>query len=115
METRGENLLGLRVREQVTGELLDGELVEGHVRVERIDHPVAPRPIAASRVGLKAISIAVARAVEPPHRHAFAEVRRGEQLVDQFIEACLDLIHGRWQSGQVERKSAPQGVIRSQR
>src|SRR5204862_6163339 len=33
-----------RVRQQVAGDLFDRELIERHVAMERVDHPVAPSP-----------------------------------------------------------------------
>ena len=43
VEASRHKLLGGRVGKQVAGELLDGELVEGLVAVERVDHIVAVR------------------------------------------------------------------------
>ena len=44
VEAGGNQLLAGRVRQQVAGQLLDRETVEGHVAVERVDDPVAPMP-----------------------------------------------------------------------
>ena len=44
VETRRDLLVERRVRQQVARDLLDRELIERHVAVERVDHPVAPRP-----------------------------------------------------------------------
>ena len=44
VESGGDDLIGGGVGKEVPGELLDGELIERHVGVERIDHPIAPRP-----------------------------------------------------------------------
>ena len=74
-------LLARRPRQQVARDLLDGELIKRHVRVQRIDHPVAPRPDAALAVLFVAVRVCVTREVEPPARPALAVLRRGEQLV----------------------------------
>gem|GEM_PF-7030080 len=47
MEGGGEGLRGFGIRKQVSGKLLDDELIELHVQVERIDHPISPRPASA--------------------------------------------------------------------
>ena len=54
--------------QQVAGELLDGELVERHVAVEGVDHPVAPAPHDALAVALVAVGVGVAGRVEPARR-----------------------------------------------
>ena len=51
--------------QQVAGDLLDGELVERHVAVEGVDHPVAPAPHRALAVALVAVGVGVAGGVEP--------------------------------------------------
>ena len=37
----GDTLFRIGVRLQVTGELIDGELIEGHIAIECVDHPIA--------------------------------------------------------------------------
>ena len=64
-EARGHPLLQGRVREEVAGQLLDGELVEGHVGVEGADDPVAVRPDVPVVVEVNAVGVRVARDVEP--------------------------------------------------
>ena len=58
----------------MTGKLLDGELVEGHVRVERVDDPVAPGPDVAQVIALEAVGVGVAGEIKPGARPADAEV-----------------------------------------
>jgi len=110
VETGGEDLLGGGIGQEITGELLEGELVEGHVRVEGVDDPIAPWPVATSGVPLEAVGIAVAGAIEPPHGHAFAEVRRGQQGVDHLVEAYSQLFGRGRQSGEVKGQPAPDRV-----
>ena len=64
------------VGQQVAGELLDRELVERHVAVEGVDHPVAPPPHVALAVGLVAVGVGIAGRVEPAGRHPLAVARR---------------------------------------
>ena len=44
VEGRGHPLGLGGVRQQIAGELFDGELVVGQIPVQGLDHPVAPRP-----------------------------------------------------------------------
>ena len=73
MEARGDLLVEGGIRQQVARELLDGEPVEGHVRIERTHHPVAPRPQLAVAVHLVAVRVRVARRIQPGHRHVLPE------------------------------------------
>ena len=82
IEARRHLLIARRVRQQVAGELLDRELIERQVAVERVDDPVAPRPHAAVAVDVVAVRVGVAGGVEPRHRHALAVARRLQQRVD---------------------------------
>ena len=71
------------VGEDVAGELLDGELVEGFVGVERIDDPVAVGPDRTRAVLLEAVGVRIARGVEPPASPLLAVVRRGQQTIHE--------------------------------
>ena len=75
VETRGDELVLRRVREQVACELLNGELVERQVAVERAHDPVAVRPHGTLVVQVHAMRVAVARGVEPMPAHVLAVVR----------------------------------------
>ena len=105
------------IGQQVAGELLDGELVEGHVAIEGVDHPVAPAPHVTLAVGLVAVGVGVAGGVEPADGHAFAVAGRGEQAVDDFLvgvgrgvgEEGVDLGGGGRQTGEIERDAADEG------
>ena len=74
LEAGRELLLGGRIREEVAGELFEGELVVRSVTVEGFDDPVTPRPVVASRIRLEAVGVRIAGGVEPPHGHALAVV-----------------------------------------
>ena len=75
MEAGGDPLVLGGVGEHVAGDLLDGELVEGHVAVERVDDPVAVFPDFAAIVLFVAVGIGVARQIQPRAGPALAEVR----------------------------------------
>ena len=53
------------VGQHVPGQLLDGELVVGHIVIESPDHPVAVGPDVAGTIFLVAIAVGVAGEVEP--------------------------------------------------
>ena len=75
METGVREEVGRRILEQVGGELQSGELVEGHVFVQRLDHPVAGR------------LLAVVLRIRQPVDQAFMSA--GEGVVEEFL--CLFL------------------------
>ena len=72
-----------RIRQLITRQLFNRELVVRHVRVDRVHHPVSPRPHRALGIALKAIRVRVPRHIEPVPRPAFAIARRGQQPVDE--------------------------------
>ena len=75
----GGNALGLRgVGQQVAGDLLDGELIKRQVGIERVDHPIAPRPDGTRAILLVAVGVRVAREVQPRLRPALAIMRTGQ-------------------------------------
>ena len=107
---RGDDRRRGRVVEFVAGELMGQELVIRHVRVERVDHPVAVAPRGGFlAVALVAVRLRVAHEIEPVPSPAFAVVGRCQQAVDQAFPGVgplvplegLDLLERRRQSGQV--------------
>ena len=70
-------------RQQVTGDLVDRELIKRHVCVKGIHHPVAIRPEVAEIVPLVPVGVGVAGEIEPhpcpPHAKLFAR----EEPVDE--------------------------------
>ena len=91
VKSGGENLIVGRFGQEVAGELRGDELVEGKVVVERFDDPIAPRPHLALAIHLEAVAVGVARDVQPVHGHAFAEVRRGEEAVNEVADCRLPI------------------------
>ena len=60
METASNLLLNRGVRNEIASKLCDGELVERHVRIESMDHPLTPKPHVAKRIIVIAAGIAIA-------------------------------------------------------
>ena len=73
------NLVLRRMRQQVAGDLLDDELVVGHVFVERVDDPVAIHPHEPRLVFFETVRIGIAGRIEPDSAPAFAIMGRCEQ------------------------------------
>ena len=82
----GGNLLVERgVGQEIPRQLVDRELVIGHVPVVGVDHPIAPAPHVAQAVDVVAVSVGVTRQIEPLHGHALAVVGRIQKLVDALL------------------------------
>ena len=104
--------------EQVAGDLLEDEPVVGHVAVQGPDQPVAIAEPVGVKPGLERVGLvlAVACHVEPVAPPPFAVVRRGQQPVDErcecvraiVLDESLDLLRGRRQPDQVEKRAADQ-------
>ena len=86
--TRGHLLFHRRLRHQITRQLVDRELVERHVPVIRLNHPVAPLPHAPLRVDVIPVRIRIPRRIHPVMRHVFAIRRRFQEPVHQSL-VCL--------------------------
>ena len=71
----GNPLVKRCVWQQVTGKLLDRELIERHVLVKRFEHPVPPPPHISRPVRLIAIRVCVPGCVEPANRHPLGVAR----------------------------------------
>ncbi len=82
MKAGGDELIDGWIRQHVTGDLLDHELVERHIAVQSVDHPVAVLPHLAWCVDGITVGIGIARHIEPVTAPSLAVVRRSEQPVD---------------------------------
>ncbi len=85
MKTSGDPLRARGVGQHVAGELFDGELIKWQVAVNRLDHPITPRPDGARAILFIAVGIRVAREVQPRHRPALAEMRASQQTIDESL------------------------------
>ena len=63
MKTSGDSLRARGVGQHVAGELFDGELIKWKVAVNRLDHPITPRPDGARAILFITVGIRVAREV----------------------------------------------------
>ena len=89
VEAGRDFLIERRAREHVSRDLLDRELIERLVGVQRIDDPVAIRPDRPRAIFLVAVRVRIAREVEPLARPAFAVARRGEEAIDPLCHDCV--------------------------
>ena len=112
----GDALRVRRAGQQVAGQLLGGEAVEGQVGVPGSDHPVAVAPHRARVVAVVPDAVGVAHEVEPEERHPLAEVRGGEQAVDLALVGVgagvllegARLLRGGRQADEIEAQPAQQ-------
>ena len=117
VEAGGDALVQGRLGQQVAGQLLDREAVEGQVAVVGVDDPVAVAPQGAPVVLLVAVGVGVARQVQPAPRPGLAVARGGQQPVDGLLPGVgavvgqegVDLRDAGRQADQVQAEPAQQG------
>ena len=117
MEGRGDPLIGSRGVEQVPSELLDGELVEGHVGIEGSHDPVAISPNGSGRVVGIPCGVCVAGQIQPAAAPMFAVGRCGQEPIDKpfvgqrigVVEERIEFVECRGQPRKIERKASKQG------
>ena len=102
---------------QVSGQLLDGELVKRQVSIERIDDPLPIAPgHGAQKILQVAVAVSVVSQIKPPPRPSLAEMLRSQQSIHHafigvstcVVQKRIDFQYGRWQSRQIERNPANQ-------
>ena len=114
IEGAGDPLIQRGVRQHVACDLLDGEVVEGEIPVEGVDHPVAPAPHAALGIGLVAVGVGIAGGVQPTNGHALPVAGRVEQPVDgplvrltgRVLQKAVQVLPLGRKAGQVQRDPA---------
>ena len=112
---RGQHLLRRGVGEEVSRDLLDHKTIKRQVIIEALDHPIPPRPAGAFDVVQVAIRVAIARHIQPAHRHPLAVARRRQQTVHLPLvgtgllvrEEGVQFLRSRRQPRQIE-SHAPQ-------
>ena len=101
-------LIGLR--QEISRQLLDGELVERQIGIQGSDHPVAIGPEAAEVIPLITMRVSVAGQIEPHAGPTNPELVATEQPVDQPLvsigiwlgKECCPLLQTRRQPCQVK-------------
>ena len=114
MESGGDTLIPCRLGKQITGELLDRELVERHIGIQRGDDPIAIRPDRTHDVVRIAARIGVTRRIKPQPADPFAVVRIGQEPIDEapvgvgmIVRQKVDnVVRIRRQPEKVEREPA---------
>ena len=118
MEGRRDELVEGSVGQEIARDLLDGELIEGHVLVECIDEPVPVAPDGAPVVLLVALRVGVAGKVEPEASPALAVVGGGQEPIYQgFIglgggvpDEGRRFLEARRQTGQIQAEAPGERV-----
>ena len=110
-ETQSRREFRLLGKQYIGGDLFLGELRKRCVRVERADEVVAVAPgVGPHAILIVAVRLGEMHEVHPLPGHAFAVVRRREQLVDEFlvglrrgvVQERVDLRGRRRQADEVE-------------
>jgi len=63
MEPCSDPLSQRRIRKEIADNLLDGELIERHILVHGLDHPIPKFPRVAELIGLKPIGTRIPRQI----------------------------------------------------
>ncbi len=82
VEAGGHELVLGRIRQQIPGDLLDHEPVEGLVPVEGGDDPIAVGPHFPVVVEMQAVGVGIAGGIQPVPRPMFAPAGAVQQTVD---------------------------------
>ena len=117
-ESCGDSLVGGWVGQQVTSQLLDGELIKGHIAIEGVDDPVTPSPHRPFAVPEEAVGIGKPRRIEPVSCQVLAKRLGVEQSIDdlqigvrRFVgEIIIELLRRRRKPRQVKRHSTQQNA-----
>ncbi len=115
-----DSLFGRRLRQHVARDLLDGEIAEREVPVQRADDPVAILPHRAGVVLLVSVGVRVTREIEPGPSPPLSEMRGCEQSVHELFvsigglvgEKAVQLFEGRRKSDQIQAQAADPGFLR---
>lgn len=113
----GNELAFAAVRKKVTGQLFDGELIEGKIVVECLDDPVAVRPHITAAIDRIAVGVGVASLVEPVPTPTLAIVRACEESVYKespcvgtfVVDEGGCFFGGGKKAGEIERESSNEG------
>ena len=117
--TRGHQLLIGRSLEQVATQLFPGELIEGKITVEGVDHVIAVRRGGVVLVSMVPDGAGKADQIQPVGGHSFAILGSGEKIVNPVVHHLVErspvldegphFFRTRRKTGQVEVKATNQG------
>ena len=111
MEAGGDDVIDRRFRQHVAGDLPNRKRVEGHVVVERPDHPVAVGPDLAGPILLVAVGIGIAGKIQPAAGPPLTIPGAGKQPINEPLigvfrsvrQKGLELLRRRRQAHEIER------------
>ena len=89
VESGGDALVRRGIGQEIPRELFQGELVEGHVGIERANHPIAPRPDASGAILFVPVGVGVAGQIHPATAPAFTVARGSQELIHPVFVACV--------------------------
>ena len=115
-EASGHALTDGRIGQEIARQLLDGELIEGLVGIEGIDHPVPPQPHEPDAIKVVSARVGVARQIKPVLTDSLSIMLRIHQTIDEALisirtlvsEEGVDFLHSGRQTGEVEGDTALQ-------
>ena len=118
IESGGDQLREARLGQQIPGQLLDGEPVKRHVRIECVDNPVSIGPDRAFVVEVQAVGVSVAGGIEPDSAHVLTVTSGSQQPVHhapvasgpRVRQEAVDLVDGGWEPGEIESDSTNQSL-----
>ena len=94
VKTGCDLLADRRSGQQVARQLLDRKLIEGHIGIQRVDHPIAKLPNRPGAVDRVAVAVSIPCLVPPPAAPSLAVMRTAQQSVDQFLPCFLGIFSG---------------------
>ena len=83
IKTGGDLLVQSRLRQEVPGELLQGELVKGHILIHCPHNPLSIAPHFAKIVKVNSMAIGIPGGVQPIPTPMFPPLRLGQKLIDK--------------------------------
>ena len=93
VQARRHALVECCLGQHVPGDLLDREMIVGHIGVQRGDDPVAIAKRERPRtIFLIAVAIGIASQVEPMSAPALTKMRRSKQAVDHSLNGIGSLV-----------------------
>ena len=87
---RNQLVIG-RIREHITGDLFNGELIEGLIGIERTNHPVAIRPHFTIIVEVHSVRVAITCRIKPIAGAVLAPRGPLHQSVDPGLHRCFGI------------------------